>query len=237
MDKHQYDILTRRYMNILFSDFFTLLIFIGQVPLIGAIIGWRWGSINPSDTFYFVIALTGLWIGTSTSCRELVKEKEIFIIEKFQFLKETPYLFSKYTVLFFVACIQTGLFYFAMFKFMKFKGLFLMIIGTLLGMFSGVVLGLFISAVAKSSDQAVILVPVFLIPQLLFSDIILPGVKILGKLKYLNYFFPLKWFNELIKVIMQSKLDYKLLAENSFFLILTMVFYSFATWLILKNRR
>ena len=78
MDKYQSQILIRRYFKLIFSDFTLLLLWLGQPLLLGWLIGLRWKGLYPNDTFAFVLSLTTLWLGTSSSCREIVKEKEIF---------------------------------------------------------------------------------------------------------------------------------------------------------------
>jgi hypothetical protein len=54
-------------------------------------------------------------------------------------------------------------------------------------------LGLCISAVVSTSDQAVGMVPIAMIPQIIFTKMILPGGSATGSVQWLERLNPLHW--------------------------------------------
>jgi hypothetical protein len=66
-----------------------------------------------------------------------------------------------------------------------------------LGSLAGTMLGLCISAMVGSSDQAVGMVPIAMIPQIIFTKMILPGGSAHGGAEWLERLIPLSWTLEL----------------------------------------
>jgi ABC-type multidrug transport system ATPase subunit/pSer/pThr/pTyr-binding forkhead associated (FHA) protein len=175
----QWTILVRRYLQVLSSDRWNLLILFGQAPIIGFLTYLVVGKNDPRDFPYFIFALVSIWFGTSVAVRELVKERPIFERERMVNLQLFPYVASKLFVLAFIVALQTILL-FASLKALHYAGLMLLpgvfygVPQLLVMMMTGAVgitVGLFVSALVKTSEVATSLVPLILIPQILFAGL------------------------------------------------------------------
>jgi ABC-type multidrug transport system ATPase subunit len=212
----QWATLAHRYVEILWADKPNLLILFGQAPIVALLTYLVVGNKDPRDFPYFVLALVAIWFGASLSAREIVKERPVFRRERMVNLGLLPYVCSKIFVLLFIVAIQCILL-FGMLKLLRIAGfalpgvfaglpqLLLMILtGTV-----GIGLGLFVSAVVKTSEMATSLVPLILIPQILFAGLV--GVPT-GVSKVVGAVMPATWsFDEMKRL---SGLD-TLLEEGS----------------------
>lgn len=175
----QWGTLSRRYFEVLRKDRLNLFIMLAQPPLIALLTFIVMGSLWPRDFLYFVIALVAIWFGTSDAAREIVRERAVYRRERMFNLGILPYLFSKLFVLGVIVFFQCLLLYVPL-KFLHFVGLMPMpgelggipqFWAMLLTSFVGLATGLFISSAFKSPQLATTLVPLILIPQILFSGI------------------------------------------------------------------
>ncbi len=174
----QWATLTRRYMAVLFRDKFNLLILFGQAPIIAFLTYLVVGDKQPRDFGYFVLALVSIWFGTSIASREIIRERAVYTRERMVNLRLFPYIGSKLFVLSIIVSIQCVML-FGSLKMMHYVGLMnlpgwsipqLFIVLVTAGV--GIALGLFISAMVKTSEMATSLVPLILIPQILFSGLV-----------------------------------------------------------------
>jgi ABC-type multidrug transport system ATPase subunit/pSer/pThr/pTyr-binding forkhead associated (FHA) protein len=174
----QWATLTRRYMAVLTRDKFNLLILFGQAPIIAFLTYLVVGDKAPRDFGYFVLALVSIWFGTSVASREIIRERAVYTRERMVNLRLFPYVASKLFVLSIIVTIQCFML-FASLKMMHYVGLMslpgwsipqLFIVLVTAGV--GIALGLFISAMVKTSEMATSLVPLILIPQILFSGLV-----------------------------------------------------------------
>ncbi len=175
----QFFTLSRRYREVLFRDKFTLFILLAQAPVIALLTMLVVDAKQPRDAIYFVVSLVAVWFGTSVAAREIIREKPIYNRERMVNLGLLPYLSSKIFVLGIIVSIQCLLVFiplklFDLIGLMSMPGqaigipqLFVMILTAAVG----IVLGLLISALVKTSEMATSLVPLILIPQILFSGI------------------------------------------------------------------
>jgi ABC-type multidrug transport system ATPase subunit/pSer/pThr/pTyr-binding forkhead associated (FHA) protein len=200
----QWTTLVRRYAEVLFSDRSNLLILFGQAPIIGLLTYLVVGKNDPRDFPFFILALVAVWFGTSVAAREIVKERPIFRRERMVNLRLLPYVASKLLVLSFLVTLQATILFGAL-KILHFAGL-MYLPGVLLGVpqllvlaltgVVGIALGLFISAVVKTSETATSLVPLILIPQILFAGLV--GVPS-GVSKIVGAAMPATWSFDEIK--------------------------------------
>jgi hypothetical protein len=127
-----------------------------------------------------MISLIAVWFGTSVASREIIRERAVYKRERMVNLGLLPYLFSKLFVLGIIVGIQC-LLLFVPLKFFDLVGLMPMpgVLGgipqfwvMLLTAGVGIALGLLVSALVKTSEMATSLVPLILIPQILFSGLV-----------------------------------------------------------------
>ena len=175
----QWATLSRRYFEVLRKDRLNLFIMLAQPPVIAILTFIVMGTNWPRDFVYFVIALVAIWFGVSDSAREIVRELPIYKRERMFNLGIIPYLFSKLLVLGVIVFLQCVMLYVPL-KFFDLVGLMPMpgelggipqFWAMLLTGFVGLGTGLFISSMFRSPQLATTLVPLVLIPQILFSGI------------------------------------------------------------------
>ncbi|MEP6946358.1 MAG: FHA domain-containing protein [Acidobacteriota bacterium] len=196
--------LSRRYFEVLFNDKLNLLILLAQAPAIALLTYFVMGSEKPRDFAYFILALVSIWFGTSVAARELIRERPIYRRERMVNLGIIPYLGSKLLVLGLIVGTQ------CLMLFVPLKLLDIMHImpmpGEMLGLPQfwamllsasvGIATGLLISALVRSSEMATSLVPLVLIPQMLFAGLV--GVPV-GIAKPLSMLVPAAWSFDTMK--------------------------------------
>jgi hypothetical protein len=199
----QWATLSRRYVGVLARDKFNLLILFAQAPVIALLTYLVVGAKSQRDFPYFILALVALWFGTSVASREVIRERAVYNRERMVNLRLLPYVGSKLFVLMLIVSVQCILLLGTL-KLLdvtslmslpgKFGGIPQLLVMILTGMV-GVALGLFISAVVKTSEMATSLVPLILIPQILFSGLV--GVPV-GFAKVVGTVMPATWsFDEM----------------------------------------
>ncbi len=174
----QWGTLTRRYIEVLTRDKFNLLILFGQAPIIAFLTYLVVPDKSPRDFPYFVMALVAIWFGTSVASREIIRERAVYTRERMVNMRLLPYVGSKLFVLSMIVSLQCLLLYGSL-KFMHYTGLLSVpgwaipqITIVLITAMVGIALGLFISAIVKTSEMATSMVPLILIPQILFSGLV-----------------------------------------------------------------
>ena len=174
-------VLWQRQWAILRADPKNFLILLGQPLVIALLVAWV--SDNTSLGLFFAY-LSTLWFGCSNAAQEIVRETPVYRRERMVGLGRHPYLCSKFAWLgaltagqgvFLYACLwavrwwlypdalpQRGL-----------DGAAWCQLGSLVcTAFAAVGIGFAISALARSTMQAVMIVPLVLIPQILFSGLV-----------------------------------------------------------------
>jgi ABC transport system ATP-binding/permease protein len=161
-------ILLQRQFAIFQADVKNLLILLAQPIIIGALVAWV-ASDPQLDQFFAYIAT--LWFGCSNSAQEIVRELPIYRRERLVGLSRGGYLTTKFLWMGGLTAIQSLLIYatIAIGHLGTNGAAHLQIIGLILLAFAATGIGLTVSAFAKTPMQAVMLVPLLLIPQILFS--------------------------------------------------------------------
>jgi ABC-type multidrug transport system ATPase subunit/pSer/pThr/pTyr-binding forkhead associated (FHA) protein len=213
----QWFTLVARYIRIMASDKWNLLILLGQAPIVAVMTYLVVGKHDSRDFVYFVLALIPLWFGTSVAAREIVKERSVYKRERMVNLGLMPYVGSKLFTLSWIVGLQCvllfgtlKLFHFAKLIYLPgvFGGVGQWLTMVLTGAV-GIALGLFVSALVRSSEMATSIVPLLLIPQILFCGLV--GVPT-GPSRYVGAVMPATWsFDEMKRL---SNLD-TLRAEGS----------------------
>ena len=204
----QFFLLSLRYMELLKNDWKTLAILLLQAVIIAAILSLIVKFLLGTNTFdnplpggnaektLFIMAFAAVFFGSLNAAREIVKEASIYARERAVNLGIIPYFFSKFVVLGVLCLIQCAMLVLLVNLASGFrKGIFLPVlleiyITLVLTSFVGLVMGLFVSAWAPNSDRATSLVPLLLIPQVIFSGIIF---KLTGAAQILGDLFAVRW--------------------------------------------
>lgn len=168
--------LSRRYLEIKLKDTRNTALLLVQAPVIAVTLAIITGnSLNDAKTI-FIAAIISIWFGANNAVREIVSETPIYVRERLVNLKIPSYVFSKFTVLSGIALLQCALFTGILIAFGRFSGGdfgWLMLILYLTSL-SGITMGLFFSALVNSTEKAMSVLPLILIPQLLLSGFLKP---------------------------------------------------------------
>ena len=181
--------------------------------------------------FLFIAVIVALFIGLTVAAEEIIKDQKILKRESFLNLSKGSYLMSKITIMFMISAIQMLMFVANGNWILEIHGMWFeywLILFTL-SCFANL-LGLNISASFNSVKVIYILIPILIIPQLLFSGVIV-------KFDKLNPLFGNESAVPLIGNVMASRWAYEALAvtqfkDNEY----NQIFYqyeknkSFATW-------
>jgi ABC-type multidrug transport system ATPase subunit/pSer/pThr/pTyr-binding forkhead associated (FHA) protein len=195
-EKDQFSILCRRYLDVLRGDTRNLKFLLAQAPIIGLLLM----LVFPSDSIaagkgsllLFCMVISALLFGIINASREITKESAIYRRERLINLKTLPYLASKAAILSGLCLIQSTLLLLMVRLKIDFQvdlgGMAAIFLTLLMATLCGMLLGLCLSAVATTSDQAMSLVPVAILPQIIFS-----GLIDIEGLKPLRYLMPSYW--------------------------------------------
>ncbi len=201
---HQVAVLTSRYLSVIMADRTNLAIVLVQAPIIAMIIAFLFptdafqkdgaqGHALFSKSILFLLTVSGIWFGTSSAAREVVKELPIYLRERMAVLSIPCYVASKLVVLSIVAALQcavlVALVGWRYHWFAVDGGHVATIYGLcVLATIAGILMGLTMSAVAASADQAISMTPIVLIAQVALSGGIIStqdmstGMRLISKL-------------------------------------------------------
>ncbi|HEX5548402.1 MAG TPA: ABC transporter permease [Ktedonobacterales bacterium] len=215
----QFWLLTRRYINVMVHDLPTLLLLLLQAPIIAALV-WLLADHNvlrdtaagvlskgaPQDIYaqevLFTVIVSAIWFGIINAAREIVKEAPIYRRERAVNLRLLPYVLSKVVVLGALLAVQDFILLFIVGTKTGYPANGLLWHGTsgafaelyvtlLLSSFAGLMMGLVISALVPNSDRAVSIVPVLLIPQIIFASVIFELKGTAGQ--WISLILPSRW--------------------------------------------
>ncbi|TBR17596.1 hypothetical protein EPO15_16590 [bacterium] len=175
--RRQLDVLADRTLAVHLGSPGTVLLLAAQAPAIGACIGLAWRDAAPTAAAHFVMAVAAVWMGCMNACTAIVQERAVFDRERMFDLDIRAYLLAKAAVLGTLGALQAALLLAAAGALMHLpQGAVPKVLEFLALTFTAAAasaLGLLISAFAKSPQGAVVIVPILLIPQVVFSKLLL----------------------------------------------------------------
>ena len=163
----------------------------GEAPRLRSMTAWQLHEQTQKNTFqigvaaaqrrcglYFVLVSAAIWFGIMGACKEIVNEQHVLFRELRCCFGILPYLGAKFFVLTLIVAIQTALLVILITPWML--GLTLLVGLKLWGVLwltavASVSLGLLLSSASPSSSVALTLVPLLMLPQLLFGGLLRPG--------------------------------------------------------------
>ncbi|RIK46719.1 MAG: ABC transporter ATP-binding protein [Chloroflexi bacterium] len=206
----QFRTLCARYLRILASDTRNLAILALQAPLLALLIlaAVKEGSLDPAArtgealTATLVIVLAMTLMGALNSIREIVKEFPVYRRERAVGLSVGAYIGSKVAVLSAVTLVQAViLVLIATYRMdgpvagaLLASGKLELIVDVTLAGLAAMGLGLIVSSLVSSSDKAMTLLPLILIPQIILSGAVIflhdkPAMRWLGYTMSANWGF------------------------------------------------
>ncbi len=183
----QFYVLFWRNLDLWKTDKISFWLTLSIAPLLGSLDFILWkrnlfdikiGSGQQSIMMLFITAIIAIMVGSLSSMREIVKEKDIYRRERMVFLQIIPYISSKVALGVLISLYQAVIF--LLFKYASISwtdgvsilpNLYLTLALTTMG---GMVMGLLVSAVSPNQNFAQLLIILFLIPQITFGTGILP---------------------------------------------------------------
>ena len=172
----QFSWLSKRYFKIKINDKLNSTLLLAQAPIIAILICLIYSEINSG--VLFMVAISAIWLGAQNAAREIVSEQAIYKRERMFNLKILPYIFSKISVLSFFSIIQSAIFIFILFIRYNnsditdlnepFKLFLWMIFLSIVSTF----LGLLLSSMVRTTERAMTILPLILLPQIMLAGII-----------------------------------------------------------------
>lgn len=199
----QLSLFLRRYARLTIRDRRTLVSMALQVPILALLTALlfkhdlfvhagprRLMHATESAQALFLIVTVIAWLGSIGAAREIVKERGVFRRELAVGARIGAYLASKLVLLGTLVVLQTLVLGAIVFSLRPLHEppadvVVLMLLLALTGL-AGLATGLLVSAYARNEDQAGSLIPIVLVPQLLFGGAIMPVEQMSGLLRVLS---------------------------------------------------
>jgi len=175
-------VLCRRHIKLIFNDKIKLLLIVFVAPLLSLLMALVLDRdqvfVYSEQTSYTLFALSccAIFVGLLNAIQEVCSEREILKREYMAGLNLSSYIMSKVIVMGGICAFQALTMTLSYGIFGKFPinsiggAPFLeFYLTTFLTMLSSTALGLFVSALVSSSDKAMIIAPILLMPQILFA--------------------------------------------------------------------
>lgn len=160
--------------------------------------------------YLFISVIVALFLGLTVSAEEIIRDQKILKREQFLNLSRHSYLFSKIGIMFAISAIQALMYVLVGNLILEIKGMWfaywLILFST--SCFANL-LGLNISASFNSAKVIYILIPILIIPQLLFSGVIVKFDKLYPLFSSQS---SVPWIGN----VMASRWAYEALAVNQF---------------------
>jgi ABC-type multidrug transport system ATPase subunit len=179
----QVGILIHRNTILLLSDRRTLVMAAVQSALIGGLMGYAFGHfgtgqerVNAQNALLLLLGLSAIWLGCNSASKDIVGELEIYRREHDVNLSTTAFIGAKYLMSCVLTVLQLAIVYVLAAALVdsipgdRLQQFILLTIGAM----AGTAMGLVISAFANTRDQATMMVPLALVPQLILAGVLVP---------------------------------------------------------------
>ena len=176
--------------NTLTRDRFSLILMLAAAPLVSLLglvlanvlgrnpYGFNGGYVPHALTTLFLLVVYGTMVGGLAQMREIVKEQDVYKRERLVNLKIVPYVLSKVWVAGLLSLYTAAAYIIVQYLAFEMPGgpveFILMYITLVLTSFSGMMLGLFASALSPTPNAAPLIVILLILPQLVLSGALVP---------------------------------------------------------------
>lgn len=189
IDFKQLGILLKRNLTIKLKDWRNTILLLSQAPIIAFLL--TIGFEKPNSSLLLMISISAIFFGCINSCREIVGERSVYMRERMVNLSIPSYLLAKVGVLAGFCLLQGVMLLSIIYAKIDMKGDFM----SMFCLFSltavgGLSLGLFISTIVDTQEKAMAIVPIALLPQIIFSGALFPLKDIS---KYISYLTISRW--------------------------------------------
>lgn len=236
----QTTVLARRYFDVIMGDTVNTGLLLLQTPILAMLISLAFGDVSGDVSIplafrlehqqyqiRFALALAAIWCGTTNAAREICKERSIYLRERMVNLRIGSYVLSKVVILSMLSLVQCGILL-LMTNWLSPQGvrgdLVIMFFVLMIISLSGITLGLLISAAVDNPDRAITLVPVVLMPQILFSGVNIPVDQMGGWSKFISNFMVVRWSVSSLDKLARYKLSSQFTNELIVLVVFVLVF-------------
>ena len=199
----QTTVLARRYFDVIMGDTVNTALLLLQAPILAMVISLAFGDVRGGMSVVeqqyqirFALVLAAVWCGTTNAAREICKERSIYLRERMVNLRIESYVLSKVVILSLLSLVQCSILL-GMTHLISPQGvhgdLVIMFFILMLIFLAGTTLGLLLSAAVDNPDRAIALVPVVLMPQIMFSGVLVPLEKMGSWSELISDFMIIKW--------------------------------------------
>jgi ABC-type multidrug transport system ATPase subunit/pSer/pThr/pTyr-binding forkhead associated (FHA) protein len=203
-DLTQWFALVRRNTIVKLRDKTQMAILLLQAPLFAVLIAMVFHSLQPKNGFqelttklagtHFLMVLAAIWFGCNNAARDIVGEWTVYKRERMVTLKLISYVFSKLAVLFVLCVFQSFCLLAIVYLVVGLKSNFgLDLLVLVIAAMVGTGLGLCISALSRTTESAIALLPVVLLPIIALGGGIRPVYKIDPRFRWVANITPSRW--------------------------------------------
>jgi ABC transport system ATP-binding/permease protein len=173
--------------------------------------------------FIFLATIISMFLAMTNSIDEIIKDATILLRERMLNIRNTAYFASKFITLFVFCVAQNALFLGVAFPILELRELYFEYLGFLtIVSFNGIAIGLFISAIPNLSSKAAFnIVPLVLIPQIIFGGALIPynqmdhlKIKKEREIPEICQFVPSRWAYEGLVTLQHSFNSFQPRAEG-----------------------
>jgi ABC-type multidrug transport system ATPase subunit/rRNA maturation endonuclease Nob1 len=212
----QWQILVKRCLAIKIKDKWNTAILLAQAPIIASLLALVFGKMASDErypmlgktfTTIFLLIVSAIWLGCSNAAREIVGEWAVYHRERMVNLKIPSYIASKFTVLGGLCVIQCSIMLTIVYNWCHLQGPFVPMLAVLIvASLVALALGLITSAVARTSEVAIALVPVLLLPMMFLGGMIQPVHDMMDAARPIASVIPARWaFESLVLLENESR--------------------------------
>ncbi len=202
--------LSRRALTIRLRDRTQSLILLAQAPIFAVLLvlvyqgmadsggrftmeSWRLLVGKIAGT-HFMMAIAAVWFGCNNACREIVGEQAIYARERKVSLQIPSYIVSKFVVMGALCAVQCSILVGLVAAFTTIREPLLpLLVSLFLASMNGVAVGLFVSAVVKTTEAAVACLPLILLPLILLSGGMKPLHEVDEGIRKASLVMPTRW--------------------------------------------
>lgn len=208
----QWWLLCRRNSLLKMRDWGQLLFQLGQTAVFGVVLAFlyrnlaqvrtmdmmHWpGYTGKITTAHFMMAVAAMWFGCNNAVRDIVGERPVFIRERMVNLKLPSYVLSKFAVNLVWGLLQLAIMLAVIYPLSGLTAPLWQVASTLMLLLAvGISLGLLLSACAPSTETAIALMPIFLLPMILLGGGLTPVHRMSAPLSAISMAMPTRWAYE-----------------------------------------
>ncbi len=204
-------LLTRRELVLKARDRWNGVILMVQAPIIALLIVLVFGAATRPEegvskamawpsvaSVLFLSNIAALWFGCSNAAREIVAERPVFARERMVGLRLVAYLGAKLVLLGLIGLVQCGLLLAIVRAGCEIEAPWpRLLAGLFLSALVGSSIGLTLSALARSSEVAISLVPIAILPMVMLGGMLRPVHEMQQTARTIAHLMPSRWALEL----------------------------------------